>query len=102
MLAEDLAVADRILSRMTGLLGKKELKAGQGLLIRPCNEVHTFFMRFAIDVIFVDKNNKIVKIIPNLKPFRITGLYLTSALVIELPAGTTQATHTQVGNLLSW
>lgn len=101
ILADKLDVADNFLSRATGLLNRKELKAGEGLLIRPCNSVHSLFMRFAIDVLFVDKQNKIVKIIPFFKPFRLSGLYSTAFFVIELPAGTAQSSNTQPGDSLA-
>jgi len=102
VLAEDAAVADTLFLRLKGLLGKRALHPQEALVIKNCNSVHTFFMRFAIDVFFVDKKNKIVKIIPSLKPFHITGIYLNSALVIELPAGTAKSTNTQVGDYLRW
>ena len=59
-----------------------------GLLIKPCNSIHTFFMQYSLDVAFLDKDLKIVKIIRNLRPWRITGLYLKANQVLELKAGT--------------
>ena len=63
-------VADRPLARMKGLLGRADLPAGEGILIRPCNSIHMFFMRFAIDAIFLDRNGNVLKIAANLKPWR--------------------------------
>ncbi|MFH1127854.1 MAG: DUF192 domain-containing protein [Candidatus Omnitrophota bacterium] len=95
ILAQDVQVADTLFSRMRGLLGKKELKSGQAIVLKPCNSIHTFFMRFPIDVVFVNKDNKVVKTIPGLKPFCLSGIYFSSSFAIELPAGTIQANLTE-------
>jgi hypothetical protein len=80
-------LANSILKRMIGLMFARELFDSDGLLIRPCNSIHTFFMLFPIDVLFLDKNFKIVKIIYNLKPWRLTWIYLKSNQVLEMKAG---------------
>ena len=79
-------VADRPLVRMKGLLGRSELARDEGILIRPCNSIHTLFMRFAIDAIFVDRNGTVLKIRANLKPWRSAWARRAHA-VIELAAG---------------
>lgn len=99
-MAEDAVIADKPLSRMKGLLGRKELKAGQAVVLRPCNSVHTFFMRFSIDVIFVDKKNRVVKTISSLASFRLTRIYFSSSFAIELPAGTILSSSTRKGDLI--
>lgn len=71
------------------------LKAHSALIIKPCNSVHTLFMKFPIDILFLDKNNKVVKVKHSLKPFRITAIYFNARIVIELPAGTAKATNTR-------
>ena len=101
-LAEEVAVADTVWLRMRGLLGKKELKKGQTLVLNPCNSVHTFFMRFPIDVVFVSTQNRVVKTISSLKPFRHTGIYFRARFTVELPAGTIQETLTREGDTLSF
>lgn len=98
--AQELALADNPLSRMIGLLGRKKLLDGEALLIKPCNAVHTFFMRFSIDVIFASKENKVIKVIKDLRPFRITPVYFNALFVIEVPSGTAERTHTQEGDIL--
>lgn len=75
-------------SRVRGLLGKKSLPAGHAMVIKPCNQIHTFFMQFSIDVLFVDKNNNIVKLVNSLVPNRLTSICWRAAYVVELPAGT--------------
>jgi uncharacterized membrane protein (UPF0127 family) len=87
-IANDLKTADTLLSRTKGLLGRSSLPAGEGLWIKRCNSIHTAFMKFPIDVLFVDKNLKVVSVYENLKPWRITRLHFSASSVIELPAGT--------------
>jgi len=100
VLAENASLAQTPLARMKGLLGRKELKPGEAIILKPCNSIHTFFMRFAIDILFIDKNNKVVKSIPSLKPFRITGIYLSADSAIELPSGTIKSSLTAKGDAL--
>src|SRR5688572_18871189 len=69
-LAAEVRLARSLWSRFWGLMGRRPLPDGQGLLLRPCTSVHTFFMRFPIDVIFLDRTNTVVKIIPSMKPWR--------------------------------
>jgi len=92
-LAEEAVMAETFFKRCQGLLGKKILPAGQALVLKPCNSVHTFFMRFSIDVAFIDKDNKVVKIIPAIPPFRITPIYFNAHFAIEFPAGTLGAAN---------
>lgn len=100
ILAEDVIIADTLFKRIIGLLGKKGLKQDQALILRPCNSIHTFFMQFPIDVIFVDSDNKIVKAISNMRPFRISGIYFKACSAIELPAQTIEKTSTQRNDYL--
>jgi len=102
VLAQDIIVTDNFLSRAKGLLGRKEFLAGQALIIKPAKSIHTFFMHFPIDVLFVNKNKKIIKAITALAPYRFTAFYFNAVLVIELPAYTLQKTSTQEGDLLSF
>ncbi len=79
--------AETMMSRMIGLLGRSSLKPGHGMLIAPCNQVHTCFMRFRIDVVFLDRENRIVKICPAMRPWRLTPMVLKAKAVLELPEG---------------
>ena len=79
-------LADRPLARMRGLLGRRGLARGEGLLIRPTNSVHTFFMRFPIDVVFLDRDETIVKIADNVAPWRMRAARGARS-VLELAAG---------------
>lgn len=87
-------------SRFKGLLGKKHFTAGEGMLLRPCCQVHTFFMAFAIDVVFLDKKGEIVELVANLIPGRLSPLYLKSYQVLELPTGTIEEKFLQKGDVL--
>ena len=73
-------------SRIKGLLGTKKLTSGKGLLIPHCRQVHTFFMNYPIDIIFLDAKNKIIKI-QTLRPWRISSWILKAEKVLEVPAG---------------
>jgi uncharacterized membrane protein (UPF0127 family) len=101
VIAEEAEKAETLFSRIKGLLGRKELLSGQALVIARCNSIHTFFMRFPIDVLFVDKENRVRKCVSYLKPFRFASEYLHSRFVIELPSGVINSTLTQRADVLS-
>ena len=91
-------IADTFYRRMKGLLGRSGMHAGESLWIKPCMSIHTFFMRFPIDVIFLNKRNQVIASVENLKPNRLTRLYPKAVSVLELPAGTIKKTATVVGD----
>jgi hypothetical protein len=93
-------LADDLVSRTVGLLGRKGLEPGEGLLISRTGSVHMFFMRFAIDVVFVDKALTIVKIVPNLRPWRI-AMALRAKSALELPAGAAATLGLEPGMVLA-
>ena len=97
-LATNVKVADNLFTRMKGLLGKKELPTGDALWIKPCFSVHTFFMKFPIDVLFLNKQNQVIAAISNLTPNRLSRLYPQSCSVLELPIGTIDASNTAIGD----
>lgn len=86
--------------RLKGLLGRKELKEGEGLLLHPCRQVHTFLMSFAIDVLFLDEVGTIVEILPEMGPGKISPLVKEASQVLELPAGTVKKKKLQRGEQL--
>lgn len=100
ILADNVIMADTIFKRMKGLLGAKEIKKGYALILNPCNSIHTFFMRFPIDVLFLNKNNQVIKVVHSIKPFRLTNIYLNSSLAIEFSSGTIRASQTQEGDTI--
>ena len=86
-------------ARRRGLLGRESLGANEGLLLSPCKAVHTVGMRFPIDVIFIDRDGRAVRIVPALAPWRI-AMSARAKAVIELAAGQAAASDIQVGDLL--
>lgn len=86
--------------RLIGLMGQRELAAGDGLLIAPCNSIHTFFMRIPIDAVFLDTSGVVVKIVPAMAPWRVSGIYAGARSVLELPAGTAASCRTEAGDAL--
>jgi hypothetical protein len=86
IVCERCRVAETPFTRLAGLLGRRELPVGDGLLLRPAPSIHTFFMRFAIDVVYLDYDLTVLGVAPNVKPWRFAGRYGTRA-ILELPAG---------------
>jgi uncharacterized protein len=95
-----ITVADTSLTRLLGLLGKRRLDAGCGLLIRPSSGVHTFGMLFSIDVVALDRNLQVLKLWPRMAPFRMTSISLKTHSVLELPAGQISDCGMRVGDQL--
>jgi uncharacterized membrane protein (UPF0127 family) len=95
-LSDNVVVADSFFKRMKGLIGRKGLQNGEALWITPCYSIHTFCMKFPIDVVFLNKRNRVVALVKNIKPNRITRLYLKAISVLELPSGTIESTATKV------
>lgn len=86
-IADAAIVAKSFLTRSIGLLSRKFISENECLIIEPCFSIHTFFMRFPIDVLFVDRKNKIVAAYENVLPNRILPVHLSSQYVVELAAG---------------
>jgi uncharacterized membrane protein (UPF0127 family) len=100
-LAQSCGEARSFLARGRGLMGRPGLAAGEGLLIDPCASVHSFFMRFPIDVVFADKAHRVVGLTEAMPPNRPYAGAWRARYVVELPAGTIAATGTQVGDQLA-
>lgn len=100
MLATRAEVADTSAKRRTGLLKHQRLESGEGLWIIPCESVHTFFMKFAIDLVYLDKNKKVRKVRHAVPPWRASACFSANS-ILELPAGTAKETGTQPGDQLS-
>jgi uncharacterized membrane protein (UPF0127 family) len=99
VLADSADIADSSEKRRTGLLKHKRLEPGQGLWIVPCESVHTFFMKFPIDLVYLDSKRKVRKVRNAVRPWRMSAC-LTAYSVLELPAGTVEQTGTRVGDEL--
>jgi len=102
VLADHARVARSMWTRGRGLLGTRSLPPGDGLLIEPCNSIHSFFMQYPFDAIFLDRRGTAVHLIRSMKPWRFSRLVLSAHSVLELPAGTIQATGTELGDHIRW
>jgi uncharacterized membrane protein (UPF0127 family) len=94
-------IANGFFNRGRGLLGRRDLPRGQGMLIRPTWSVHTAFMRFAIDVVFLDEEMTVLKIARDLRPWRTAARWRADS-VLELRAGECERLRINVGDRLAW
>lgn len=102
VLVRSAEIARRVIPRMKGLLGRKRLEDGEGLVIMPCSSVHTIGMRFPIDVMFFDGRLRIVAIRRNMKSFRLSAWHPAAAGVIEAAAGTFGLLKAKTGDELAF
>ncbi len=100
-LATRLRVAGSGSTRRKGLLGRERLAPGEGLWIVPCESVHTFFMRFPIDLVYLDRKNRIRKLRSAVVPWRLSACF-TAHSILELPAGVIQASQTGRGDVVEF
>ena len=101
VIGDRIEVADTGARRNKGLLGRTGLGAGEGLWIVPCEAVHTFGMKFSIDLIYLDRKRRVVKVRHGVPPARISGA-LRAHSVIELPPGVVAASVTSAGDVLEF
>jgi uncharacterized membrane protein (UPF0127 family) len=98
VIAARVKIAQDFRSRSIGLLNRSSLDEDEGLLIKPCNSIHTFFMKFPIDAIFLDRKGVIVSVATDLQPWRLAFSMLRGFMVLELPAGKIGKTALKLGN----
>lgn len=101
LIADDVQVAENYFSRNIGLLSRKSISPNEALVIRPCFSVHTLFMKFAIDVLFVGANRKVIALYENVRPWRILPIHLTSRYVVELAAGQIAVNNICLGDIIN-
>ncbi|NCC75294.1 MAG: DUF192 domain-containing protein [Clostridia bacterium] len=101
MIWSQVRIASEPWSRLRGLLGRRCLSQGEGLLIKPCRQIHMFFMYIPLDAIFLDSSMKIVKIM-TLMPWQISPLIKNAYTVLEVAAGDTSRFMLQPGDLLDF
>lgn len=99
-LGDSVGEARSLWARVRGLLGRRGLRAGEGLWIEPCSSIHMFFMRFAIDAVFTDCDGRVVRVVSRLKPWRVAAGGRGARAVLELPAGTIERAPTRAGDRL--
>jgi uncharacterized membrane protein (UPF0127 family) len=97
-IAERIAIARGMFERMRGLLGRPSLRPGEGLLLQPCNGVHTVGMRYPIDIIFLDRHGRVKRAVHALNPGRMVPYVRGAVKAIELPAGTLARTGVRAGD----
>jgi len=95
-----LEIAESFFTRFKGLMLKKDLNRDSGLLIKPCNSIHTFFMLTPIDILFIDHNWEVKYLIKNFRPWRVSPLVKKGKMVIELPSGTISDKNITLGDIL--
>ncbi|MHB8894331.1 MAG: DUF192 domain-containing protein [Candidatus Geothermincolia bacterium] len=100
MIASEACFATSGRERTRGLLGRDSMKAGEALIFPKCRQIHTFGMRFAIDVMFLDGHGSVVKAVSDLKPGRLTSWVRSARTTVELPAGTLDSSGTRVADLV--
>jgi len=100
-LATELEIATSFATRSKGLLGRSGLPRDRGMLIDPCSSVHTWFMSFPIDIVFLDNKNRVVGLKRNLKPFRMAWSW-RGAKTLELPVGVIASTRTLLGDFVAF
>ena len=101
VVGDRIGCAETSITRLVGLLGRRSLKAGEGIWIRPSSGVHTFGMRFAIDVVGLDREMRVVKLWQRVKPHRVTSVSSKIRSVLELAAGEIATRSIQLGDVLN-
>ena len=101
VLGQAVDIADTSAKRRTGLLRHTRLEPGHGLWIVPCESVHTFFMKFAIDLVYLDRKHTVRKVRNAVPPWRLSAC-LAAHSILELPAGTARQSGTQPGDELDF
>jgi uncharacterized membrane protein (UPF0127 family) len=100
VVAGHVEVAGSVLSRFRGLMFRDHLPEGHGLALRPCSSIHMFFMRFPLDVVFVDGDGVVVHLYHGLKPWRMSRIVRRAKAAIELPKGTLERAGVRVGDVV--
>lgn len=100
VLLDRLCIADRFFDRLKGLLGHPPLGPQDGLWLEPCNSVHMFGMRYALDVVFLDAEGRILRLIPQLRPWRASPIVPRAKVAIELAPGSIERLNLTPGMTL--
>ena len=101
VIASRIEIARNPWARIKGLLGRRDFPPKDALIITHCQSIHMFFMKFPIDVIFCDRQNKVIGLCEKLKPFCLSPIFFKASYAIELPTGTIAASKTQVGDQIA-
>lgn len=102
ILVDNVYNANNIIKRTVGLLGRKSLAPENGLLISPCNSIHSIGMKFEFDAVFLDKKGQIVYIIEKMKPFKVSKIVFKAVKVLELAGGTVEKFALKVDDIIEF
>lgn len=102
IIAENVKIADNFFSRTKGLLGRNSMDKGEALHIIPCDSIHSYFMKFEFDAIFINKKNQVVHLIEKMPAWHFSKICFSARSIIELPAGVIKETETCIGDLLEF
>jgi uncharacterized protein len=102
LISPNITIANTSFSRLKGLIGKRDLSSSGGLLITPCNQIHTYFMRFSIDCLFLSKDGKVVYLIEEMQPWKASRVITSAYQVLELPAGTVRLANITLGTYITF
>lgn len=100
VVCHELKVADHFMTRLIGLLNKRRLEPGTGLLIEPCSSIHTFGMAFSIDVVTLDRDYRVLGIWRDIRPWRVKVFSSDTYRVLELASGTVRPSNIEIGDYL--
>jgi uncharacterized membrane protein (UPF0127 family) len=102
VLGERVWLADRYWTRLRGLLGRAEIRDGEGMLIAPSRGVHMYGMKYALDVILLDRGGRVVALYGGLRPGARTRVHRDASYALELPVGAIARSETEEGDMLEW
>lgn len=102
VIATHAVLADTFLSRFIGLMGRDHLPDDEALLITQCQSIHMMFMKIPLDIIFLDKNKRVVGLQPNIQPWQFSRMYWKAYYALEASPGRISASHTECGDQLDW
>jgi len=102
LLGAEVTLADSWWGRFRGFMGRDEPRRGEGILLVPCNGVHMYGLKFDLDLVFLGTSGQVLAVMERLSPWQRSGRIRGSRYVLELPAGTIEATGTAIGDTLAW
>ena len=102
ILGTRVAPAATFWSRLRGYIARPRPKPGEGILLIPCDAIHTWWMTFELDVLFLDDRGRVLELVRSLRPWKRTRKVAGARYVLEVPAGTIDASGTRAGDELSW
>ncbi|MDF2590730.1 MAG: hypothetical protein K0S75_196 [Clostridia bacterium] len=97
---ENLKLANGFFEKFRGLMGRKRLNKSEGLMILSCNSIHTCFMKFPIDVLFLNMDHEVIAMRKEVKPWRMVNFVKKAYITVEMPEGTIEHKNVEVGDLL--